>query len=231
MDIRKETITEIIKMLEEYRDSGTRIDSGRLLDAVATSPPKPKLVLCVGHSRGGDSGAISYDGSSNEWQYNRELASEIALQVSENIDVTIIDQYQGGSYAEAMYYLNTVVNEIKPNLVVELHFNSFHDPLTRGFETLYWHSSKNGKAAATSLQRSIAELFPNNTNRGIVPIASSKQRGSKFLRSLKPPCVILEPFFGSNPSEWEMFRTKDGKKGLAQAITQGLQECLLDGHK
>jgi N-acetylmuramoyl-L-alanine amidase len=219
------TINEIIRMLEEHRDSGLRMDSERLLTSPLGETPEKHLVLAVGHSRPGDQGASSWDGTSTEWQYNQTLAHLIHIYLKETIKVTIIDSYEGYSYNEAMAYLKGIVDPLKADLVVELHFNSYKHPDAHGFETLYWHTSKQGKLAATSLCNSLNKAFPHNLNRGAKEI-SNPTRGSRFLRILKAPCVILEPFFGSNQKEWEMFKSNTGQKSLAKAIASGINECF-----
>jgi N-acetylmuramoyl-L-alanine amidase len=224
MDIK--TINEIIKLLEDHRDSGLRIDSERLLSGPLGELPKYHLVLAVGHSRAGDKGALSYDGTTSEWTYNQQLAYLIQPYLNdESIKVTVVDHYDGYSYSTANNYLKDLVDPLEADLVLELHFNSYKHPDAHGFEALYWHSSKKGRAAADTLCSNIHKAFPNNLNRGPKGIKQST-RGSRFLKILKAPCVILEPFFGSNKKEWEMFKTKDGQQHLAKAIAIGVQECF-----
>ena len=199
MDIK--TVNDIIAMLEEYRDSGLRMDSERVLDGPVGEPRKQRLVLAVGHSRANDKGAVGWDGNLTEWAYNRTLAHFINLYLDESIDVTIIDKYQGDSYTEAMANLKRSVDPLGADLVVELHFNAYKSQEANGYEALYWHSSKHGKQAADAFIDSMESAFPNNLNRGPKAIKGNSERGARFLRMLKAPCVILEPFFGTNKRE------------------------------
>jgi len=224
MDIK--TVNDIITILEEYRDSGLRMDSERVLDGQVGEPRKQRLVLCVGHSRAGDKGALSWDKTCTEWAYNRTLAHFINLYLDDSIDVTIIDTYKGASYTEAINNLKISVDAINPTLVIELHFNSYHHEEANGFEALHWHSSTKGQLAATSLTNTLKHFLPNNINRGTKSISSNSARGARFLRTLKAPCVILEPFFGSNQKEWKMFQDTTGKRKLGKAIATGVNECF-----
>jgi len=224
MDIK--TVNEIIGILEGYRDSGLRIDSERVSAVPLSGPSKRGLVLAVGHSRAGDKGALSWDDLITEWDYNQSLAQFIKRYLDESIDVTIINQYQGSSYAAAITNLKREVDPLNPELVVELHFNSFSNPQANGYEALYWHNSKQGKSAAFSFMSAMEDSFPRRNNRGAKAILTSSQRGARFLRSLKAPCVILEPFFGSNEQEWQLFKTTQGKQLLAKTIATGINECF-----
>lgn len=225
MDI--DTVNEIITMLKEYRDSGPRMDSERVSDESLGEPRKQRLVLCVGHSRAKDRGAVGWDGTTDEWTYNRTLAHFINLYLDDHIDVTIIDKYKGDSYTEAMANLKLSVDPLDALLVVELHFNAFDTPSTDGYEALYWHSSKKGKQAADWFIAAMETVFPYNRNRGPKAIKSNQERGSRFLRMLKAPCVILEPFFGTNQREWKMFHeSTKGKQDLGKAIALSINKCF-----
>jgi len=225
MDIK--TINEIIRILEEERDKATRMDSEGVLKETLGEPRKQRLVLAVGHSRAKDKGAVGFDGTTTEWTYNRTLAHFITLYLDDNIDVTIIDTYKGNSYKEAMLNLKLTVDPLDPLLVVELHFNSFSDPKANGYEALYWHSSKRGKQAAEAFVQAMYNAFPSHTNRGAKAIQGNSARGSRFLRTLKAPCVILEPFFGSNPEEWQRFNAEPtGKQQLGKAVALSINKCF-----
>lgn len=229
MDIK--TIDGIIKMLQGYRDSVLRIDSERVLDGPLGEPRKQRLVLAVGHSRANDKGAVSWDGTYTEWAYNRTLAHFINLYLDESIDVTIIDKYKGDSYTEAMANLKLGVDPLGADLVVELHFNAYKSQEANGYEALYWHTSKHGKQAADAFINSMSSAFPNNLNRGPKAIKDNSERGARFLRMLKAPCVILEPFFGTNKKEWTMFQESYGKQQLGKAIATSINKCFLDWAK
>jgi N-acetylmuramoyl-L-alanine amidase len=230
MDI--DTVNEIITLLKEYRDSGLRIDSERVLESPVGEPRKQHLVLAVGHSRATDNGAVACDGRTDEWTYNRNLAHFIDLYMDDdNIDVTIVDVYKGNTYSEAMMNLKMAVDPLDADLVVELHFNSYHKPSANGYEALYWHSSTKGKDAAETFVDTFETEYPSNLKRGSKPIQDNNQRGARFLKALKAPCVILEPFFGSNPKEWEMFQDTNGKQHLAKTIATSLNKCFLDWRK
>ena len=54
------------------------------------------------------------------------------------------------------------------------------------------------------------ESYPEMVSRGVKP-RGPKQRGSYFLRKVRPVAVIAEPFFGSNKEEWRMINSNRGR--------------------
>ena len=172
------------------------------------SPKKiARVAICVGHSREGDSGAVSVGGV-NEWCYNRDVAEILKDQLKQRgIYSVIIDDYPASSYRAAMRACAEEVDKHDVDIAIELHFNSFDSSSAEGFEYLYYESSAKGKRLALCLEKAHEEAVQPQKNRGIKAIGS-KGRGSGFLRSVRPPAVICEPFFGSNPKEWVLLGQK-----------------------
>ncbi len=173
------------------------------------------IALCVGHSRQGDSGAASVDGTT-EWDYNCDLAERIASKTRQ--DVRIYNTYGGKSYASSMRWLARKLKTDGVSFAVELHFNAA-SPSATGHEWLYWHSSEKGRLLARALRDSMEDSFPLFTSRGIKG-RKKGSRGAAFLRYTHCPAVIAEPFFGTNSEDWDLAtRHKDG---LASTITGGI---------
>ncbi len=172
------------------------------------SPKKiARVAICVGHSREGDSGAVSV-GNVNEWCYNRDVAEVLRDQLKQRgIYSVIIDDYPASSYTAAMRACAKEVDKHNVDIAIELHFNSYSSSAAEGFEYLYYESSSKGKKLALCLEKAHEEAVQPQKNRGIKSVGS-KGRGIGFLRSVKPPAVICEPFFGSNPKEWVLLGQK-----------------------
>lgn len=226
-----EEIKQAITILQGILDKSHRSDSESLLGSPAGDTPKtPKeaqernLVLAVGHSREGDHGALGYDKETHEWHYNSKLAYMIADSLPRHIKTTVINHYEGDSYNEAMTWLKGHVDPLNADLVCELHFNSYDTPNVHGYEMLYWHSSKNGRKAANNLIDAMRTDWPERLNRGAKGVASGG-RGAGFLKGPKAPCVILEPFFGTNPREWLLFSELE-TEALAKTLARGIAVTL-----
>lgn len=229
MDI-KEQLAEVIRILGEIR---SRIDSESLSDnsggkaqEISKNAQERILVLAVGHSRELDAGAVAYDRETYEWHYNTKLAKKIKEYLPDHIHTTIINHYEGNSYTESMRWLKKTVDPLNADLLCELHFNSFSNPNVNGHEMLHWHSSLKGSVAATNLNNAMKKAFPENTDRGVKKVTHG-ERGAGFLCGPKAPCVILEPFFGSNPDEWEAFgETEETFNALAKTLARGISITL-----
>lgn len=229
MDI-KDQLTEAIRLLEGIRSrinsEGLLDDSGGHTQEIAKSAQERNLVLAVGHSRELDAGAVAYDRETYEWHYNTKLAKKIKEYLPKHINTTIINSYEGDSYTESMRWLKRTVDPLNADLVCELHFNSFSNPSVSGHEMLYWHSSSKGLIAASNINDAMNEDFPGNTDRGVKGVTHG-ERGAGFLYGPKAPCVIIEPFFGSNPDEWKAFgETKSTFNTLAKTLARGISITL-----
>lgn len=188
----------------------------------------PQLVaLCVGHSRKinghPEGGAVSVGGVS-EWTYNCELAAMVQVLLAKGrVNSRVYSEYEGGWYGTAQRWLASVLRLDHVTLAVEFHFNSSDNPTANGHEWLYWGTSVRGKILAQSLHAEMCLGVPQLKARGIKPKTAS-DRGAEFLKGTHCPAVILEPFFGSNASDWQT--AADRKNSIARAIAAGILEYL-----
>lgn len=187
-----------------------------------------KLGICVGHSRKmngvTEGGAVSV-GRVNEHTYNSDLAAKIHKILTKwGIDSFIVSEYQGSGYTAAQKWLASYLKSREANAAIELHFNSAESESATGHEWLFWASSKNGRLLAKDLDASMLEMFPDFKQRGIKPKGNG-DRGAEFLKLTNCPAVICEPFFGSNPDDWQEIAI-DKKDDLALAIATGIRHYL-----
>ena len=91
------------------------------------------------------------------------------------------------------------------DIALSLHFNAFGDPQANGTEVLYWGNSSKGKKLAQTIQGGMLSQL-GTRNRGLRPITSSGARGGHLLKRTSMPCVIIEPGFASNASDWEAIK-------------------------
>jgi N-acetylmuramoyl-L-alanine amidase len=119
-----------------------------------------------------------------------------------------------------MGWLAAIVKDV--DLALELHFNSADSPDAHGHEFLYCEGSSRGHAFAVTLEAAFADHYPWSRNRGAKPI-SKHENGHGFLCGIKPVAVICEPFFGSNPDEWDEMDYPKGTFELAKAYFDGIE--------
>jgi N-acetylmuramoyl-L-alanine amidase len=175
----------------------------------------PDIVICVGHSRSGDDGAVSR-GKVSEWTYNSGLAPMITWRLeAAGWKTLIIDKYEGGGYGTAMTWLTGELKEHKAKAALELHFNSSSNANSTGHE---WFHNNTGDKLATALKQSFQASISELKARGITNRHSSGN-GSRFLGGAPCPAVIGEPFFGSNEADWKI---GEDKERIAGAYANGI---------
>lgn len=185
------------------------------------------IALCIGHSRlkNGrvEGGAVSVGGES-EWSYNRQLAEMIVDELGQRmIDTLEVSRYEGAGYGAAQRWLADRLKKSGATLALELHFNASDDPDANGHEWLYWHSSKQGKLLAESINAEMCLAVNSIRTRGAKPRFTG-DRGAEFLRGTHCPSVICEVGFGSNARDWQVM--VEQKARIARAIAHGILEFL-----
>jgi N-acetylmuramoyl-L-alanine amidase len=176
------------------------------------------FALCVGHSRRGDRGAVNTQGVT-EHAFNTPLAMRVAEILRERgHSAHVIDSYDADNYDDAMRWVAAQVGVLRADAAVELHFNSA-SASANGYEYLYWGSSKRSERLAKSFLTEHSRRFPKSTKRGVKP-CDPTSRGAGFLRRTPCPAVILEPFFGSNTSETDLYSAS--REELARVYADAL---------
>ena len=163
-----------------------------------------RFALCIGHSRRGDRGAINTKGIS-EHVFNLPLAERVCeLLEARGHSCKIYSSYDADGYDEAMRWISKAVGEWRADAAVEFHFNSDDNPSAEGYEYLFWGSSRRSEKLAQCFAVAHQKEFPKRKFRGVKP-RNSQSRGAGFLRRTPCPAVILEPFFGSNAKETDIY--------------------------
>jgi len=210
---------EHLNALEKLKEQPTAIPFP------TNSIPRDELnvAICVGHSRSGDTGAVSCGGV-NEWTYNKKVAEHLKSDLQEyGISSFVVDKYGGtyGSYTSAINWLVKHLKEQKASIAIELHFNASSNSKAEGMEMLYWKTSRIGMTLAEYLLRGCQKYFPLIKNRGTKK-RDTGDRGATFLRKTHVPAVIAEPFFGSCwEPDWTTFANSEHI--LSQALAHGIK--------
>ena len=187
---------------------------------------KSELVgICVGHSRFGDLGAVSFDKAVNEWSYNVSVAESMRKTLKhDGIESIVYKNYGSNSYSGAMGFLKGKLRDDKATLAVELHFNSYNTKV-RGSETWYRQGYEHSKKLASFLQDSVIESY-GSADRGIKP-AYRYDNGYGFLNNPDIPAALCEPFFGDNKEDYLLFSTPEE---LGKTLANGIKNFLLNKH-
>jgi|14BtaG_2_1085337.scaffolds.fasta_scaffold05556_3 N-acetylmuramoyl-L-alanine amidase len=182
----------------------------------------PIVAICVGHSRLGDSGAVSV-GQVSEWTYNKEVADKLERELADlGIGAEIIAHYPRQTYGSAMSWLCDYIEQRGHKLAVELHFNSA-GPDAHGYEYLFADQSGRSMKLAKCFMGAHGDHFPDARNRGAKGVQRAG-RGAGFLWGTPCPASILEPFFGSNRSEWKAYKHQTDR--LAKCYAAAISDYL-----
>lgn len=181
------------------------------------------IAICIGHSRPGDSGALSVGGVT-EHAFNTDIG-QILESLLDDMPVELITRYEGHGYTTAQKWLGEYLKRKNATLAIELHFNSADNPKAQGYEYLHHENSNRGQSLARCLIDAHRPRFPGNLSRGIKSIGPGG-RGFEFLRRTPCPAVICEPFFGSSAAEWAMYSSDIGRQRLAESYAAGIKTYL-----
>ncbi len=228
----KDIKEDLFKAQEHISSAIEHLDAIEKLKEQPTAIPFPtnsiprdelNVAICVGHSRSGDTGAVSCGGV-NEWTYNKKVAEHLKSDLQEyGISSFVVDKYGGtyGSYTSAINWLVKHLKEQKASIAIELHFNASSNSKAEGMEMLYWKTSRIGMTLAEYLLRGCQKYFPLIKNRGTKK-RDTGDRGATFLRKTHVPAVIAEPFFGSCwEPDWTTFANSEHI--LSQALAHGIK--------
>ncbi len=179
-----------------------------------------KIAIVVGHSDKSRGASNPVSGMS-EYPFNHKVAKDIASALnndnSHNIEGVVVLR------KTSLRALPDAVNATGAVLCVSLHCNAFNRTAS-GCETLYYHSSKQGKAFAGIVQAELMELM-NTNDRGIKP-KSSEDRGGYMLRETNMPCVIAEPFFIDETKDYKLGMEYRENGQLAGAYTKAILKMI-----
>ena len=115
----------------------------------------------------------------------------------------------------------SLIDEAKPDLVVSIHQNSYHEEYVSGSQVFYYNGSVKGKKLAEILQRRFDYVLGEKNTR------QAKANDSYYLLlHVKSPIVIVECGFLSNYEEAALLNTDEYQDRLAWTMHMGIMEYL-----
>jgi N-acetylmuramoyl-L-alanine amidase len=177
-----------------------------------------RCALVVGH-KPDKPGACNETYNVCEFNFNDNLIDSIMESL-----VDPIDPHGGIDLVKVLRktYSNlpNEINELNPDFVVSFHCNAFNKKAS-GTETLYYHTSERGKKIAQKFQDNMVTVL-HLPDRGIKG-KRVEDRGGHLLRYVKAPCILIEPFFIDNDSDFE--RITNVRQSFVTAIQKSLFEA------
>lgn len=207
---------------------GRRLVSSVTSDAVETSKEKPCVVIDAGHG-GKDPGKVSVDGS-----LEKDINLQIALKLQnfleqQDVDVILTRESDMGLYDENasnkkvqdMKNRVALIEENRPDLVVSIHQNSYHEEYVHGAQVFYYANSEKSKELAERIQQvMVLELDKDNARQ-------AKANDSYYLlKKTSTPIVIVECGFLSNYEEAQKLSSDLYQEKVAWAIHLAVMQWL-----
>lgn len=114
-----------------------------------------------------------------------------------------------------------LIEEAKPDLVISIHQNSYHEEDIRGGQVFYYKTSVRGKKVAQILQKRFDYVLGDANKR------QAKANDNYYLLlHVKEPIVIAECGFLSNREEAGKLETEEYQDRLAWTLHMGIMEYL-----
>lgn len=153
-----------------------------------------KIAFIVGHTPY-SKGAFSKTLDSYEWDFYNLYFDKF----NEVGDVFIHDNDNGYTSRQ-----KEMANKTRDyDLVFELHFNAANTK-AKGCEALYYHRNETARKICFAFCDKYRELT-GAKNRGTKALNDANDRGFGFVYYQKPTAIILEPFFGDNTEDCNLF--------------------------
>lgn len=167
--------------------------------------------LDIGHSPQ-DGGAIDSTGTLNEYRFWRANCGYIKSSLEargHKVSVSNRSIYGRGSLDAAR-----ASNACKPDLILSLHLNAYNTR-AQGCEVLHWYDNAHAAKLAAELSLALS-LVLDNPNRGAKPKKKEDRGGTQIARSVAT-CLILEPCFVDNPTDFARLQNRLPTFGAAIA--------------
>lgn len=174
-----------------------------------------KIAIVLGH-RKDKPGAYSPFLKEYEYEFNSGLLYELSIRLR---DFDTCVYLKDGLTTEKVY---EEIAKRKPDIAIELHFNSHLDSSAYGTETLclqgYGYYAKIMQNAISA-----ALMRDKDGDRGI-KICDQGDRGYDNISLLSCCTLLLEPFFGSNQKDCNLIVVR--RKEFLDAIEAALRQIL-----
>lgn len=179
------------------------------------------IVIDPGHG-GEDPGKVGVNGAL-EKELNLKIADKLKKLLEEkNIQIVMTreDDFVPESKREDLQKRVDLINEVKPEIVICIHQNSFTDQTVAGPQVFYHGGSDISKQIAQMLQEELW-LVDEEHQRQI------KGNESYYMLSeTEVPTVIVECGFLSNAADEEKLKTEEYQDQIAHAICTGITKWL-----
>lgn len=104
------------------------------------------------------------------------------------------------------------------HILISIHTNHYRAESAKGAVTLYQEHSEQSRQLAAAIQHYLRDLLPGRAEPGISP------DDFFILRRSPIPAVLVEIGFVSNKHDRELMLSEAGRKAIAKAVADGIQD-------
>ena len=182
------------------------------------SPKEIRIIIDAGHG-GQDGGKIGIN-DAVESEINLKIVKLLQAKLQKDQVQVLLTREDADGMAEGnvedLKARVSMINKEKPDLVVSIHQNSYHDASVKGAQVFYYEHSEEGKEAAEIMQKALLSLDETNKRQ-------AKANTTYYvLKKTEPPVIIVECGFLSNPEEAEKLITDAYQEQVAEAVQNGI---------
>ena len=184
------------------------------------------IVIDPGHG-GNDAGAIGPTGvMEKSVTLNVALELEKLLQaeganviMTRSTDKTVSPKGAEASDIEELQVRCDVANDVKADIFISIHADSFTKPEAKGTTAYYYSQSSDGKGQklAESIRSALCEQIKT-------PSRGTKPCNFYVVRHCDMPATLIELAFISNPEEEQILNSAEGVLKAAQGILDGIED-------
>jgi len=186
----------------------------------------PLVAFVIGHNAL-QQGAFSEELGVSEYVQNQAFAFMLANQLSlKGVRSLIVTRPAGPDYRGQIYRVAEIVTAANPALALHLHFNASGEQQLSGSLVLI---GDRASQASVDLAEALAGVMAESL--GLpdlgVEVRYRDQRGYVALSAHRVPTLLLEPFFGDNPTDVAAYRAN--ALTLVQALADAIAAAVKQG--
>lgn len=219
---------------------GTAVGYDKPVKLILTVAAKPaasdsSTTICLdpGHGMGSDTGATGINSLQED---DVTLAVGLKLgKILEDHGIKVVYTRTEDERSTPMDVTSSlqkrcdISNDANAKYFVCIHCNSFDDDSVNGTET--WHNPENEQSVklAQAIQNSIVQELGTNDRKiknGYNGTPETGGRSLYVIRNTNAPAVLVELGFLTNPTDAEKLSSDDYRQKFAQAIADGILQCL-----
>lgn len=146
---------------------------------------------------------------------------DIRVIMTRETDIGLYEESDSNKKVRDMKNRLAIMEEIKPELVISVHQNSYPEESVSGMQVFYYETSAKGKSLAELMQQTMIECLQPQKER-----AAKANDTYYLLKKTSVPIVIVECGFLSNHAEAQLLVSAEYQEKMAWAIHMGVLRYL-----